>query len=158
MKELRNNPMTNNPKETLEEKSDRILQHTPQNCADCRLLGKSRCKYEDIKRLLLSTKAEAREEAEKREASVGEKYYEKGYHAALDSKYGEKMHARIIGAASKLARQSALEEISKIVAGMKLTERRAVLFGDREAGTYEEKQLANAVLDEVLSALSKKEI
>ena len=40
-----------------------------------------------------------------------EKGYEEGYHAGLDSKYGEKMHSRIIGAAKILFLGEIREEI-----------------------------------------------
>ncbi len=62
---------------------------------------------------------------------AAEEGYEKGYTAGLESKYGEKMHARIIGATAILERKKVAEEIGKKI--KKCTEFR---FDNRDSDEF----------------------
>jgi len=70
----------------IEEEIDKIFNHNTERCADCKLLGKSECKVEKAKLLLLHQKNQIREEIAGlgiKEKPLEDKFECCGYHDAI---------------------------------------------------------------------------
>lgn len=83
------------------------------------------------------------------------KAYSLGHKQGLEQ--AESDYLRTLPELLKSAQASAKAEMVKLVEGMKTDERKVAVFGEWQAESYNDKQLVNAVLTDILAALKGEE-